>query len=193
MDLTFLRESSVSDLVASYESEAKQSANNDGPNKDEKMTKEREEQPQRCWNIFCAQPIQSSTAFHPNNNWCITCVAHQWSRLKSCVRRLHFSDKSCAHCGITDARVSDNDHLDPTEKLTTGSGNKVRAIAHVPLKKIVAELKKTQVLCTRCHAIVTHHQKQREMKEDVDDRIKKLRQDRQALGEKVEQIKLQIG
>ena len=64
----------------------------------------------------------------------------------------YLSDKACAHCGITDPRVLEFDHVDPNIK----SVSIARAIADVwSWDKILQEIKKCQILCANCHKIKT--------------------------------------
>ncbi len=65
---------------------------------------------------------------------------------------LYLSDKACEECGISDIRVLDFDHIDPSIKsfgiargITTGYS----------WAKIIDEIQKCKILCSNCHRIRT--------------------------------------
>lgn len=61
----------------------------------------------------------------------------------------------CVDCSITDRRVLNFDHRNPSEKLFnigTGFGHSI--------KSIIAELNKCDVVCRNCHAIRGYERKQ---------------------------------
>lgn len=64
----------------------------------------------------------------------------------------YLSDKSCSVCGISDVRVLEFDHKDPSTK----SFAIAAAIANTrSWDKILTEINKCQILCANCHKIKT--------------------------------------
>jgi hypothetical protein len=64
-------------------------------------------------------------------------------------------DKSCTFCGVSDIRVLDFDHINPSEKAFSVA----RALTDcVAWDRILAEIKKCQILCANCHRIRTAEQ-----------------------------------
>ncbi len=67
----------------------------------------------------------------------------------------YLQDKSCEHCGISDIRVLDLDHVNPSEK----EFSITRAINDgYSWETILKEIKKCRILCANCHRIVTAKQ-----------------------------------
>ena len=61
----------------------------------------------------------------------------------------YLKDHPCVDCGITDIRVLDADHIDPTMKINTRSNlGKTRGI-----QVIIDELNKCDIRCANCHRI----------------------------------------
>jgi hypothetical protein len=56
----------------------------------------------------------------------------------------------CQHCGNTDPRVLDFDHVDPTSKTLLISQS-----YHLPLVRLEEEIAKCRLLCANCHRIAT--------------------------------------
>jgi hypothetical protein len=64
-------------------------------------------------------------------------------------------DKCCAHCGNSDSRVLEFDHLDAANK----SFGISRAFDNsLSWERILAEIQKCQILCANCHRIRTAEQ-----------------------------------
>jgi len=79
-------------------------------------------------------------------------------RLKTIIRQAmleYLRDKSCLQCGISDARVLEFDHIDPTVK----SFNIAQGITRtLRWENILVEISKCQILCANCHKIKTAEQ-----------------------------------
>lgn len=64
----------------------------------------------------------------------------------------YLRDKSCANCGMNDARVLEFDHIVPAKK----SFSIARAMASTfSWERIMNEITKCQILCANCHKIKT--------------------------------------
>ncbi len=76
-------------------------------------------------------------------------------RIKNALKKRlleYLSDKSCVRCGISDPRVLEFDHTDPTSK----SYGIARAInSTMTWDNILLEINKCQILCANCHKIKT--------------------------------------
>ena len=67
----------------------------------------------------------------------------------------YLKDKSCVMCGMSDPRVLDFDHINPTTK----SFGIARALHNIMAwEKVLAEIEKCQILCANCHRIKTSTQ-----------------------------------
>lgn len=67
----------------------------------------------------------------------------------------YLRDKSCTNCGVSDIRVLEFDHIDPSKKsfsIARGIGSALSWAS------ILAEIAKCQILCANCHKIRTANQ-----------------------------------
>ena len=90
---------------------------------------------------------------------CVKVRTLRRTRLLACILLLWKFGKSCVLCGEADDTVFENDHINPEEKAVNNHGTTM-AFGTVGLPNIVTELKKTRILCTMCHADVSHQQRQ---------------------------------
>lgn len=76
-------------------------------------------------------------------------------RIKNKLRKLmleYLENRSCEKCGMSDLRVLEFDHIDPTTKSFSIAG----AITSTrSWGKILIEIDKCQILCANCHKIKT--------------------------------------
>lgn len=71
-------------------------------------------------------------------------------------------DHPCTMCGNTDIRVLQFHHINPKEKLHTVSSMVSKGMS---IQNIKREIEKTIVLCSNCHII--HHHIEREQQREV--------------------------
>lgn len=67
----------------------------------------------------------------------------------------YLKDKKCEHCGFSDIRTLDFDHIDPATKkfnIARGIGGRYS------WDEILKEIKKCRILCANCHRIRTAEQ-----------------------------------
>ncbi len=67
----------------------------------------------------------------------------------------YLADKSCESCGISDIRVLDFDHIEPSKKKFSISRGLNNGWAW---DVIMEEVQKCRILCANCHRIVTAEQ-----------------------------------
>lgn len=79
-------------------------------------------------------------------------------RLKNNLRKAlleYLKDKACVHCGISDVRVLEFDHINPATK----SFGIAQAITRtLQWENVLEEISKCQILCANCHKIKTAEQ-----------------------------------
>lgn len=71
------------------------------------------------------------------------------ARLSEAKRRL---GGACCHCTVSDPRLLQFDHIDPTTKRYN-----VTQMHHIDDETFWAEVAKCRLLCANCHQLVTHH------------------------------------
>ncbi len=78
------------------------------------------------------------------------------NRMHTCCMKVWFEGKECVDCHTTDVRLFENDHIDPENKLMKQNGKgMISCMWKVPLHKKGKEVRKCDVLCTRCHRVRT--------------------------------------